>query len=160
MSGTGISRKDVDEILRLIESSEHVAEFSMKYGDTEISVSRSATGAPAVPGPARSGVGAAKLADADRRGAHPVAAGAVAAGAVAVKAPMVGTFYRAAAPGAAPFVEVGSRVQPDTVVGIIEVMKLMNSLAAGAAGTVQRILVSDSQPVGFGDVLIVIDPDA
>lgn len=73
---------------------------------------------------------------------------------------MVGTFYRAAAPGAAPFVEVGSRVQPDTVVGIIEVMKLMNSLAAGAAGTVQRILVSDSQPVGFGDVLIVIDPDA
>jgi hypothetical protein len=53
MSGTGISRKDVDEILRLVESSEHVAEFSMKYGDTEISVSRSATGAPAVPGPAR-----------------------------------------------------------------------------------------------------------
>ena len=154
MSGTGISRKDVDEILRLIESSEHVAEFSMKYGDTEISVSRSATGAPAVLGPARSGVGAAKLADADRR-----AADAVAAGAVAVKAPMVGTFYRAAAPGAAPFVEVGSRVQPDTVVGIIEVMKLMNSLAAGAAGTVQRILVSDSQPVGFGDILIVIDPD-
>lgn len=155
MSGTGISRKDVDEILRLIESSEHVAEFSMKYGDTEISVSRSATGAPPTLGPTRSGAGAAKLADADRRGADTVAAGAV-----AVKAPMVGTFYRAAAPGAAPFVEVGSRVQPDTVVGIIEVMKLMNSLTAGAAGTVQRILVSDSQPVGFGDILIVIDPDA
>lgn len=155
MSGTEISRKDVDEILRLIESSEHVAEFSMRYGDTEISVSRSATGAPTTLGPPRSSVGAAKVADADRRGVE-----AVAAGAVAVKAPMVGTFYRAAAPGAAPFVEVGSRVQPDTVVGIIEVMKLMNSLVAGAAGTVQRIFVSDSQPVGFGDILIVIDPDA
>ena len=72
---------------------------------------------------------------------------------------MVGTFYRAPSPGAAPFIEIGDRVQPDTVVCIIEVMKLMNTIHAEAAGTVREIRVENSQPVEFGQVLIVIEPD-
>ncbi|MFZ5509542.1 MAG: acetyl-CoA carboxylase biotin carboxyl carrier protein, partial [Pseudomonadota bacterium] len=81
-------------------------------------------------------------------------------GMVVVEAPMVGTFYRAPEPGAKPFVEVGQRVAPDTVVCIIEVMKLMNSIAARHAGVVAQILVNDGDPVEFGQPLVVIDPNA
>jgi len=63
----------------------------------------------------------------------------------AVRAPLPGTFYRAPMPGAPPFVEVGSRVEPDTVVGIVETMKLMNSVCAGARGTVAQILLANAQ---------------
>jgi acetyl-CoA carboxylase biotin carboxyl carrier protein len=76
-----------------------------------------------------------------------------------VKAPMVGTFYRAPSPGAPPFVEVGDRVQPDSVVCIIEVMKLMNTIHAETAGIVREIRVENSQPVEFGQVLLVIEPE-
>jgi acetyl-CoA carboxylase biotin carboxyl carrier protein len=75
-----------------------------------------------------------------------------------VKAPMVGTFYRAPSPGAKPFVEVGDKVAPDSVVCIIDVMKLMNTIHAGASGTVREIRVENSQPVEFGQVLLVIEP--
>jgi acetyl-CoA carboxylase biotin carboxyl carrier protein len=63
----------------------------------------------------------------------------------AVRTPLPGTFYRAPMPGAPPFVEVGSRVEPDTVVGIVETMKLMNSVCAGARGTVAEILLANAQ---------------
>jgi len=63
----------------------------------------------------------------------------------AVRASLPGTFYRAPMPGAPPFVEVGSRVEPDTVVGIVETMKLMNSVCAGARGTVAEILLANAQ---------------
>jgi acetyl-CoA carboxylase biotin carboxyl carrier protein len=62
-----------------------------------------------------------------------------------VRAPLLGTFYRAPRPGAPPFVEVGSHVEADTVVGIIETMKLMNSVCAGVRGTVAEILIADAQ---------------
>ena len=67
---------------------------------------------------------------------------------------MVGTFYRAPTPGAPPFVDVGSQVGEHTVVGIIEVMKLMNSISAGALGTVTEICVSDGELVEAGQVLM------
>jgi acetyl-CoA carboxylase biotin carboxyl carrier protein len=63
----------------------------------------------------------------------------------AVRAPLPGTFYRAPTPGAPPFVDVGSRVEPDTVVGIVETMKLMNSVSAGARGTVEQIPLANAQ---------------
>lgn len=75
-----------------------------------------------------------------------------------VKSPMVGTFYRAPEPGAHPFVEVGSRVTADSIVGIVEVMKLMNSIPAGQAGVVTHILVNDGEPVEYGEALVVIEP--
>ncbi|HEY4851704.1 MAG TPA: biotin/lipoyl-containing protein [Streptosporangiaceae bacterium] len=63
----------------------------------------------------------------------------------AVRAPLLGTFYRAPRPGAPPFVDVGSHVEADTVVGIIETMKLMNSVCAGVRGTITEILIADAQ---------------
>jgi acetyl-CoA carboxylase biotin carboxyl carrier protein len=73
-----------------------------------------------------------------------------------VRAPLLGTFYRAPRPGAAPFVEVGSEVEPDTVVGIIETMKLMNSVCAGVHGTVAEILVANAEFAPQGEPLMRI----
>ena len=70
-----------------------------------------------------------------------------------VASPMLGTFYRAEAPGAAPFVEVGARVEPDTTVCIIEVMKMMNSVPAGVTGVVAEIVAENGQLVEFGEPL-------
>ena len=77
----------------------------------------------------------------------------------AVRAPLPGTFYRAPMPGAPPFVEAGSRVEPDTVVGIVETMKLMNSVAAGVSGTVAEILVANAEFAERDAVLIWIQED-
>jgi acetyl-CoA carboxylase biotin carboxyl carrier protein len=78
---------------------------------------------------------------------------------VAVRAPLPGTFYRAPRPGAAPFVEVGSRVGADTVVGIVETMKLFNSVTAGAAGTVAEICLDNAEFADRGATLLRIRAD-
>jgi acetyl-CoA carboxylase biotin carboxyl carrier protein len=81
------------------------------------------------------------------------------AGLVAVRAPLPGTFYRAPRPGAEPFVEVGSQVGADTVVGIVETMKLMNSVTAGAAGTVAEICLGNAGFAAHGATLMRIRAD-
>jgi len=73
---------------------------------------------------------------------------------------MPGTFYRAPRPGAAPFVEVGSVVSEDTVVAVVETMKLMNPVHAGTRGRVAEICVANAEPVTQGTVLLRIDPGA
>ena len=75
-----------------------------------------------------------------------------------IVSPMLGTFYRAPAPGAQPFVDVGARVEPDTIVCIIEVMKMMNSVSAGIAGTIAEIQVENAQPVEYGQPLFRLEP--
>jgi acetyl-CoA carboxylase biotin carboxyl carrier protein len=78
---------------------------------------------------------------------------------VAVRAPLPGTFYRAPRPGAAPFVEVGSQVSADTVIGIVETMKLMNSVHAGVAGTVAEFCVQNAEFAAHGATLLRIRAD-
>jgi acetyl-CoA carboxylase biotin carboxyl carrier protein len=78
---------------------------------------------------------------------------------VAVRAPLPGTFYRAPRPGAPPFVEVGSRVGADTVIGIVETMKLMNSVPAGVAGTVAAICLANAEFAAQGVTLLHIRAD-
>ena len=85
--------------------------------------------------------------------------GAVPDGLRAVRAPLPGTFYRAPMPGAPPFVDTGSSVEPDTVVAIIETMKLMNSVCAGVRGTVAEILLADAQSAEQGATLMWIRED-
>jgi acetyl-CoA carboxylase biotin carboxyl carrier protein len=79
-------------------------------------------------------------------------------GAHIVSSPMVGTFYRAAEPGAKPFVEPGTKVKADTIVCIIEVMKLMNSVIAGVPGVVTHVLVENAAVVEYGQPLVAIRP--
>jgi len=165
MSDTKITPADLEAILKLVESAEHLGDFHLKYGDLELRVSRHAP--PAEPRPAAEAappapppvIHAPPPPRVEETPPSRKAVGQVPPGMAAVKAPMVGTFYRAPSPGASPFVEVGDRVQPDTVVCIIEVMKLMNTIHAETAGIVREIRVENSQPVEFGQVLLVIEPE-
>jgi acetyl-CoA carboxylase biotin carboxyl carrier protein len=79
-------------------------------------------------------------------------------GLAVVAAPLPGTFYRAPRPGAEPFVQVGDTVMPDTVVAIVETMKLMNSVHAGTTGRVERICVGNGEFAALGTTLMLIEP--
>ncbi len=75
-----------------------------------------------------------------------------------IKSPMVGTFYRAPSPEAAPYVDVGTQITPDTVVCIIEAMKVMNEIKAETSGVITQVLCQNSQPVEYGQPLFKIRP--
>ncbi len=77
---------------------------------------------------------------------------------IEVKSPMIGTFYRAPSPEAASYVEVGTEVGPETVVCIIEAMKVMNEIKAETRGVITQVLVDNSKPVEFGQVLFKVKP--
>jgi acetyl-CoA carboxylase biotin carboxyl carrier protein len=77
-----------------------------------------------------------------------------------IDAPMIGVFYRRPSPGAEPFVEPGQRVEADTTIGIIEIMKLMNPIVAGKAGVITDFLVTDADAVEFGQPLATINTSA
>ena len=80
------------------------------------------------------------------------------AGLIAIKSPMVGTFYAAPSPDAKPFVSVGSRVDDETDVCVIEAMKVFNNIKAETAGTITKILVTNGQTVEFGQTLFLVKP--
>ena len=77
-----------------------------------------------------------------------------------VTAPLLGIFHRAPKPGESPFVEIGSKVEAETIIGIIEVMKLMNSVRAGVKGEVVEILVDNGAAVEYGETLLRVRPEA
>jgi acetyl-CoA carboxylase biotin carboxyl carrier protein len=141
-----LTSKDVAEITRLLEESTFT-ELHLEIDGLKISLRR---GAPSSSGPSTT-------AASEVRPATPAAAPAAPdPNGHEVSAPLLGTFYRAPKPGAAPFVEVGSHVNADTIVGIIEVMKLMNAVRAGARGTVTQILGRDGALVEYGEILLRI----
>jgi acetyl-CoA carboxylase biotin carboxyl carrier protein len=107
------------------------------------------------------GAGAAAGAGGTQAAGQGAVAGAATdvSGLVAVAAPLPGTFYRAPRPGAAPFVEVGDEVGEDTVVAIVETMKLMNSVHAGTRGRVAEICVANAEPTAQGTTLMWIAPE-
>lgn len=78
--------------------------------------------------------------------------------AIVIKSPIVGMFYRASAPDKAPFVEIGDQIDENTILCIIEAMKVMNEIKAETSGTLREILVEPGQPVEFGQPLFLIDP--
>lgn len=78
---------------------------------------------------------------------------------VDIKSPIVGTFYATPSPDSGPFVEVGSQVDPQTIVCIVEAMKVMNEIKAGTSGTIIEILVANGQAVEYGRVLFKVKPD-
>lgn len=160
---------DMNELRDLIEwlnISSDIKAFSLKYGDLEIKLSRrehdddasapTAEPAPpvAAPAPAPVAKSPAPGPAAAPGGAAPREAGE---GEVLIKAPMVGTFYTSSKPGAPAFVEVGQSVKANTVLCIIEVMKLMNSLEAKVEGVIKEIYVSDNEPVEYGQPLMLIE---
>ena len=132
------------DLIKRLEGST-VERFSVEAGDTKIEIERGMTSAigiaPVAPAGAEEDAGAAEM-----DGAHPI------------KAPLVGTFYRAGQPGAPPFVEEGAVVDEGQPVGIVEAMKLMNQVQSDISGKVTQILVEDGQWVEFEQVLMYIEP--
>lgn len=163
MSEGKLRHEDVLEIIRMVELGDAFTEFRLKYEGIEIEISKGGrrpalAGAEVVavaPEPLRLSTAApASLAPAAASGAA-----AIAAGMVVIKAPMVGTFYSASEPGAQPFVKIGAKVHANDTVCIIEVMKLMNALAAETSGEVVDVLVADGETVEYGQPLVVIKPN-
>jgi len=150
-----LTARDIAEITRLLEDSSF-DELQLEIDGLKIHLRRS--GAPVTAAePVRAAAAAASPAPTATIAAPPAAV-AVDPALVAVRAPLLGTFYRAPKPGAPPFVDVGASVEPDTIVGIIEVMKLMNTVRAGASGVVREIRARDGTLVEYGETLLSIDP--
>lgn len=145
---------DVDrikEVLELLEGTD-VSELEYEEGEFRLAIRRGPQVAPM----------AAQTMVAPTLGAPAplaAAAGPALGGGTPVESPFVGTFYRAPAPDAAPFTDVGQRVTQGQTLCIVEAMKLMNEIEAEVSGTVRQILVTNAQPVEFGQVLFIIDPD-
>jgi len=139
-----LTHDDVQRLLQLLDASQF-DELNLESGELKITLRR---GNP----PAASAIAGAAPASA-------AAAPADCGGLVEIRAPLLGTFYRAPKPGAAPFVAVGARVDHDTVVGVIEVMKLMNSVAARVRGEIVEIVSGDDgRLVEYGEVLMRVRP--
>jgi len=145
-----LSDDDVREILRLIDESD-VAELRLDSDGLSLHVRRG--GGPPIEAPVAPAPTPAPAATP----AAPTPAPAIAEHAE-IKAPMLGTFYRQEAPGKPPFVEVGSRVEAGTVVCVIEVMKMMNSIEAGISGTVTEVCAENATLVEYGQPLFRVTP--
>lgn len=151
---------DIRKVKKLIELLEEsgISEIEIREGEESVRISRHPTGvvhAITTP-PAYAQVPAPATPTGTARPEVAAAATPAVAPEDAVTAPMVGTFYAAPAPGAKPFVEVGSEVKPGDVLCIIEAMKMMNQIESDKAGRVVSVLVKNGDPVEFGQTLFVI----
>jgi acetyl-CoA carboxylase biotin carboxyl carrier protein len=146
-----LTAAEVAEIMRLVEQSTF-DELTLEIDGMKLTLRR---GNGVAPEPTRTSEQVLEAGSATSKESEAVAAGAPRdANLVDVPAPLLGTFYRAPKPGAAPFVEVGSAVDEDTVVAIIEVMKLMNTVRAGVRGVVAEIRAQDGALVEYGEPIL------
>jgi acetyl-CoA carboxylase biotin carboxyl carrier protein len=149
--------KRVKELIELMLENDLV-EVEIEEGDSKIHLKR--------PGHSQPQFSAAPPMHFTPAASAPPAAGAPAPGAAAqednlagIISPIVGTFYSAPSPDSEPYVKVGDRVNPDTVVCIIEAMKVMNEIKAEKSGTIEKVMVSNGQAIEFNQVLFKIRPD-
>jgi acetyl-CoA carboxylase biotin carboxyl carrier protein len=158
-----LTHDDVKTILEIIDRAENLDEIELVFAGLKLHVRRSAgeSFARSAPTEARPAMAAAAPAAVASSQSAPANANAreLAPNEVAVRAPMIGTFYRASAPGEKPFVEIGQRVKANDTVGVIEVMKLFNTISAEVGGTVVRIEAENAALVEFGQPLVIIAKD-
>jgi acetyl-CoA carboxylase biotin carboxyl carrier protein len=152
-----LTAQDVAEITRLLEESEF-DELYLEQDGLKLTLRRSAVASAPVMSPTQAAspplAVAPGAAATHREPGSQVARSNPDPSVADVTAPLVGIFYRAARPGAPPYVEIGATVEEDTIVGIIEVMKLMNAVRAEVKGTVREILVKDGAAVEYAQVLL------
>jgi len=156
-----VDLKDIKAIVDLMKKNS-ISEFELERQDFKIKLRRGANGAMApsvAEEPAAIAYVAPPVANVTPALPAPAAAPAPAATAeLEIKSPMIGTFYRAPSPEAANYVEVGTEVNPDTVVCIIEAMKVMNEIKAEAKGVITTVSVENAKPVEFGQPLFKLRP--
>jgi acetyl-CoA carboxylase biotin carboxyl carrier protein len=159
-----IDIRKLKELVRLMVNNE-LTELDLRDSEEQVTLRRQPHGAvgamptmmmapPAAMAPAAAPVVAPAAA-----GGAPAAAAADDAGLARIESPIVGTFYSAANPDAAPFVSVGSRVSPDTTVCIIEAMKIFNEIKAETSGVIERVLVGNGDAVEFGQPMFLVRPE-
>ncbi|MBW8789644.1 acetyl-CoA carboxylase biotin carboxyl carrier protein [Rhizobium leguminosarum] len=149
---SGIDQALIRDLANILNETD-LTEIEVEQDDLRIRVSRAGTpqyvqapiAAPAFAAPAAAAAAAAPVAAPSRNPAN------------VVSAPMVGTVYMAAAPGARPFIEVGAIVKEGQTLIIIEAMKTMNQIPSPKSGKVTEILVDDGHPVEYGQALVVIE---
>jgi len=159
-----LSEDDVLHILKLIDESKFDY-FQLEVGELKITVSKGdpiPLGSPttqSIAAPAPSSTVAAKP-QSTASSSTPTAAkpAAIPEGMVPITAPLLGTFYVAPEPGAPPFVKVGQQITEDTTVGLIEVMKVFNSVRATVGGTIVEVVAQNGQFVEFGQALFIVKP--
>jgi acetyl-CoA carboxylase biotin carboxyl carrier protein len=161
-----LSEDDVLHILKLIDESKFDY-FQLEVGELKITVSKGdpipLTGAAPQPGavaaaPTATPAAAPKATPAPAAAPAAAKAATIPEGMAAVTAPLLGTFYVAPEPGAPPFVKVGQQVTEDTTCGLIEVMKVFNSVRAGVKGTIVELVAQNGQFVEFGKPLFIVKP--
>ena len=146
-----LTDEDLREILELIDSSKFDY-FEIEYRGLKLTVSKTPVSAPAR-------TAAPATAAAPEPAPGPRKHREIPDGLAAIPAPMVGVFYPAPEPGAPPFVSPGDRVEPDTTVGLIEVMKVFTAVTAGIGGTIEEALAADARGVEYGEPLFLVRPD-
>ena len=160
-----MNQKEIKELIEFLIEKD-VTEFELERGDVKVRIKRGqdvhvvAASAPVVTAPHAAVASvvpvAAPTAPPAPGSAAPAAPAAEEEALHAVKSPIVGTFYEAPSPGSPPFVKVGDHVNLGQVLCIVEAMKLMNEIEADAAGEIVKVLVSNGQPVEYGQPLFAI----
>jgi len=153
-----VDLKDIKAIIDLMKKNS-VSEFELEKQDFKIRLKRGGNGVSAIGSSEDTTVFSyAPPSVISPPGVAPGPAAAPASTELEIKSPMIGTFYRAPSPESASYVEVGSEVNPDTVVCIIEAMKVMNEIKAEAKGQITQVLLENAKPVEFGQPLFKIRP--
>jgi acetyl-CoA carboxylase biotin carboxyl carrier protein len=154
-----VELKDIKAIIDLMRKNS-ISEFEMEKQDFKIRLKRGPNGGLPVVSLDEPGPVAAVAAPLQVPAPPPLAAipPAPATGEIEIKSPMIGTFYRAPSPESANYIEVGAEVNADTVVCIIEAMKVMNEIKAEVKGVITQVLVENGKPVEFGQPLFKVRP--
>ena len=148
--------EDVETLLRVFRETDY-SEVRIEIGDFKLAASKSGQGLSHVERSEHVTVSVAPKApqqEVDRGASVEIEPGTI-----AIRAEVSGQFYRSPSPGAEPFCKPGMQVAPDTVICLVEIMKLFTSVMAGVSGTITRILVENGSPVEAGQPLILIRPD-
>jgi acetyl-CoA carboxylase biotin carboxyl carrier protein len=158
-----VDLKDIKAIIDLMKKNS-ITEFELEQQDSKLRLKRGLNGGssavqsddsvPVMPVAAPVALPVAVASPV----AAPAAPVAVATGEIDIKSPMIGTFYRTPSPESAAYVEVGSEVNPETVVCIIEAMKVMNEIKAEVKGVITQVLIEGGKPVEFGQPLFKVRP--
>ena len=156
-----MNQKELKELIEFLVEKD-ISEFELERGDVKVRIKRTGENLT-VSGPAITLPHASPAAVVPPTAASVAAASAAAApseepGLHTVKSPIVGTFFEAPSPGSPPFVKVGDTVEVGTVLCIVEAMKLMNEIESDVAGEILKKLVSNGQPVEYGQALFTIRP--
>ena len=152
-------KQEIEELIRLVEESK-ITELEVSHGRTRIRISKNGVAVPVTHMTAAPAAGLPIHAAASREVEENEEAPAedkLASNLKQIKSPMVGTVYRAPAPGSEPFIDIGQPVAVGQTVCIVEAMKLMNEIGSDFSGVVRRVLVENGQPVEYGQPLFLVE---